>query len=394
MNLATEAKKIQEYIVEQRRYLHKHPELSFKEKETTAYIAKELGKMGIKVQTFEDYNGLIGTIEGEKTGKTVLLRADIDALPIEEASGVEYASENAGVMHACGHDSHTAMLLGAAKMLVAHKAELAGKVLLLFQSAEESGHGSVYYVKNGLVDKADACFALHVMPQIPLGTIGIEPGPRMASCTDFIATIEGTSAHGSTPHLGKDAIVAASSAIMNIQTLVSRVNNPLVPLVVSIGKIRAGKQFNIICDKVVMDGTIRTYDYETYKAMPKKLEEVISLAAKMYDCTSKMEYITDEPVADNCHPELVAIAQEAAIKLWGKEVLHPIESMMGSEDFAIIMEKVPGVIGFLGIGSDKAKYPLHSNQFYLDDSTLYMGSGLYAQFALDYLEGKGAVSHA
>lgn len=390
MNFKDEAKALSPYIMTQRRYLHAHPELSFAEKETTAYVAKELEAMGLQVQRFADYNGLLAEVVGAKPGKKVLLRADIDALPITEDSGVEFTSQNPGVMHACGHDSHTAMLLAATKMLIAHKAELAGTVQLLFQSAEESGHGSKYYVDKKLVTDAEACFALHVMPQVEAGHLVVEHGPRMASCTDFIATIEGTSAHGSTPHLGKDAIVAASAAIMNVQALVSRVNNPLIPLVVTIGKMRAGKQFNIICDKVVMDGTIRTFDQTVYKEMPQRLARIIEQTAQMYQCTSKMEYITDEPVTDNCHPELVTLAQQAAINLWGDNILASADSLMGSEDFSIIMDKVPGVIAFLGIKDAKAIYPLHNEHFCFDDSNLYLGAGLYAQFAWDYLQGGGA----
>jgi len=394
MNIKEEAQSLAPYIVEQRRYLHRHPERSFKEKETTAYLAKELAQMGIAVQTFPDYFGLVGTITGSEPGKTVLLRADIDALAIEEKSQVPFASENSGVMHACGHDSHSAMLLGAAKLLVAHKKAIKGTVKLLFESAEESGHGSKYYLEHNIVTDADACFALHVMPQIAAGHFALESGPRMASCTDFILTIEGSSAHGSTPHLGHDAIVAASSAVMNIQTLVSRYNNPLLPLVVTIGKIRAGKQFNIICDKVTMEGTIRTFDHDNYVQVPKELEKMVQSIATMFKCKSKMEIITDEPAAINNHPELLNIARQAAVELWGQEVLLPIDTMMGSEDFAFIMNKIPGVLGFLGIKDDKAIYPLHSNQFTLDDGNLYKGAGLYANFALNYLnQTSGGEAH-
>jgi amidohydrolase len=175
----------------------------------------------------------------------------------------------------------------------------------LFQSAEESGRGSKYYLEHNIVTDADACFAMHVMPQLPAGHFALEPGPRMASCTDFGLTIEGASAHGSTPHLGHDAIVAASSAIMNIQTLVSRFNNALLPLVVTVGKIRAGKQFNIICDKVVMEGTIRTFDHDNYVRVPKELEQMVQETAAMYKCKAKMEIMTDEPAAINNHPELL-----------------------------------------------------------------------------------------
>jgi len=394
MNIREEALGLAPYIVEQRRYLHRHPECSFKEKATTAYLATELEKMGIAVQLFPDYFGLVGVIKGSSQGKTVLLRADIDALTIEEKSGVPYQSEVPGIMHACGHDSHSAMLLGAAKLLMAHRSDFQGTVKLLFQSAEESGHGSKYYVEHNIITDADACFALHVMPQLEAGHFALEAGPRMASCTDFIITIEGASAHGSTPHLGHDAIVAASSAIMNIQTLVSRFNNPLQPLVVTIGKIRAGKQFNIICDKVTLAGTIRTFARDNYVQVPKELEKMLQETAAMFKCKAKMDIITDEPSAVNDHPELLALARQTAVELWGDDVLRPMHTLMSSEDFAFIMQRIPGVLGFLGVQDAQSIYPLHSNRFNLDDGNLYKGAGLHAQFALNYLQqGKGGANH-
>ena len=251
--LNQEAMELRDKISQVRRYLHAHPELSFKEKATTAYLKNALEAMGIPVTTFPDHYGLTARIGTAKSGKTLLLRADIDALPIVEKSGVSFASGTEGVMHACGHDAHMAMLLGAAELLKRHEAELGGTVLLLFQSGEESGHGAKWYVDRGIADNVDACFALHVQPDVPAGKFSLDPGFRSASCTDFSLTVRGTAAHGSTPHLGHDAIVAASAAIMNAQTLVSRVNNALNPLVVTFGKVTAGHQFNIIMNMQARD---------------------------------------------------------------------------------------------------------------------------------------------
>ncbi len=383
--LKDEALALQDSISQVRQYLHAHPELSFEEKVTTAYLADKLREMNISVTTFPDHYGLLAEIGDKRKGKTVLLRADIDALPIVEKSGVPFASKTEGRMHACGHDGHTAMLLGAAKILKNHEQELQGRVILLFQSGEESGHGANWYVNQGITENVDACFALHVQPTVPRGKISLDPGYRTTSCTDFILTVNGTSAHGSTPHLGHDAIVAASAAIMNAQTLVSRVNDAQNPLVVTFGKITAGQQFNIICDEVKIIGTIRTYDQNVYREMPQKLLQLFQDTAKIYGCTASMEIITDEPMCCNNDEVLLTAARQAAQKLWGNDVLYAMPSMMGSEDFAFFMDKVPGVLGFLGIGDEQHKEPLHSDHFVMDDTILYQGTGLYAQFALDAL---------
>lgn len=390
MNFKEEAAALQPYIAERRRWLHQHPELTFQEKNTTGYIESELKAMGIPAERFPEFYGVMGTVTGRKPGKTVLLRADIDALGIMEENDLPFRSRNTGVMHACGHDCHTGMLLGAAKILQAHKAELAGTVKLLFQAAEESGHGADYYTENGYIDGVDAAFALHMMNELPEGIFSIEAGPRMSSCTNFALTVHGTSAHGSTPHLGKDAIVAASAVIMNLQTLVSRENNPLHPLVVTIGSVKAGKQFNIICNKVEMTGTIRTFDPETFAAMPERLAKLAAVTAEALGCTVTFDVDTREPAAVNDHAGLTEIARHAAIKLYGSDNLAPMKQKMGSEDFAVIMNKVPAVLGFLGYHNEAcgAVYPLHSKDFYVNDAVLHKGSALYAQFAYDYLHGK------
>lgn len=387
--LNQEAMELRDKISQVRRYLHAHPELSFKEKATTAYLKNALEAMGIPVTTFPDHYGLTARIGTAKSGKTLLLRADIDALPIVEKSGVSFASGTEGVMHACGHDAHMAMLLGAAEMLKRHETELGGTVLLLFQSGEESGHGAKWYVDRGIADNVDACFALHVQPDVPAGKFSLDPGFRSASCTDFSLTVRGTAAHGSTPHLGHDAIVAASAAIMNAQTLVSRVNNALNPLVVTFGKVTAGHQFNIICDEVTLLGTIRTYDKAVYRSMPGRLLQLFQQTAAVHGCTASMDVFTDEPMCCNHDAALLDTARRAAVSLWGDDVLYSMPAMMGSEDFAFFMEKIPGVLGFLGIGDAQHTTPLHGDHFTLDDGLLYKGAGLFAQFALDYL-GKEA----
>lgn len=386
MKFSTEAASILPWIQGIRRHIHHYPELSFKEKNTTEYIQKELENMGIEVVRFPDYYGLIGILKGSGEGKTLLLRADIDALPVNEENTLDYCSAHKGIMHACGHDCHTAMLLGAAKLLAAHRDQWKGTVKFLFQSGEESGHGSNYYVDHGCLHDVDGAMAIHVMNDIPKGYFNMEAGPRMASCTDFTLTVHGMAAHGSTPHLGHDAIVAASAIIMDIQTLVSREHSPLRPLVVSIGSIRAGSQFNIVADEVVMKGTIRTFDRELFQTMPKRLEALASGVAEAMGCHITMDIDTSEPAAINDHDEIRKLAEKSAETLYG-DCLFPMKQKMGSEDFAVIMEKVPSVLCFLGYHSeeDGAVYPLHSRNFYINDDMLDRGSALFAQFACDFL---------
>lgn len=391
MNFKEEAQSLDAYLKEHRRYLHQHPELTFKEKNTTDYLEKALVAENISTEVFPDYYGVIGTIKGGKPGKTVLLRGDIDALAIVENNGLPFQSENIGVMHACGHDCHSAMLLAAGKILKAHEKELSGTVKLLFQASEECGRGSCYYVDHGCLKDVDGAMALHVMKEIPAGTFSIEPGPRMASCTNFYLKVKGVSAHGSTPHLGKDAIVAASAIIMNIQTLVSRENNPLNPLVVTLGSVQAGKQFNIICDEVNLAGTIRTFSPEAFQEVPARVKAVAEATALSLGCTAEYSEDTKEPAVINDRADLVTLGQSAAQKLYGAEILAHMEKKMGSEDFSFIMKAVPGILCFLGYYDSGcgATAPLHSDKFYLNDDILTHGAALYAQFAYDFLAHGG-----
>lgn len=388
MNFKEQAEKISSYIIEKRRWIHSHAELSFNEKETTAYIAGELEKMGMEVCLFSDYYGVIGTIHGDKPGKTVMLRADIDALPIEEKSGVEFASNNKGVMHACGHDCHSSMLLGAARMLAGNRKELCGTVKILFQSAEESCHGANYYIEKGYLDDVDALLGIHVWASMKAGAINIEDGYRMAFCDNFKITVEGSSVHGSTPHLGKDAIVAASSIIMNLQTFVSRENDPLNPMVVTVGTVKAGKQFNIIADRVEMEGTIRTYGSEMREKVQKELGRIVCHTAEALGCKADFVNTPIEPPVVNNNIEINEIARDAAKVLYGKNILRPMPKVMGSEDMSILMQKVPGVMCFIGYYNEAcgSVYPLHSDSFCVDEGILPKGAALYAQFAHDYLQ--------
>jgi amidohydrolase len=380
----------EDYIIAQRRYFHRHPELSWKEFETTNAIAKELESSGIGVRRFQDKTGLLGIIGGKKTagsGKTVVLRADIDALPIFEKTGLTFESENQGVMHACRHDCHTAMLLGAARILHGLREELSGEVRLLFQGAEETSCGAKYYIEQGVLDNADAVFGMHIWGNFDAPYISIQPGTRMASCDNFKITVNGVSAHGSAPHQGVDAIVAAANIVMQVQTLVSRNNDPCTPLVVSIGEIHGGRQFNIVADRVEMVGTVRTHLKDLRNSMEEKLRRIVEHAAAAMGAAATLEYTYSAGPVINDHETLNETARQAAVKLYGGEALRGLPAMMGSEDFAFYMEKVPGVFCFLGGRNAALGYTAvnHNDHFTVDESVLKRGAALYAQFAWDFL---------
>ncbi len=375
------------YIIEKRRFYHGIPELSLKEFETTKNLAKDLKELGVdEVITFPDYQGVIGIIKGGKPGKTVMLRADIDALPVEEHTGKPYASTN-GNMHACGHDCHMAMQLGAAKILVDLKNELNGNVKLLFQSGEEVGYGAKYYVENGYLDDVDAVFGTHIWADTEAGKFNLESGERMASCDVFKIIVEGVSAHGSAPHLGKDAIFAASSIVMNLQSFVSRINNPLNPVVITVGTINGGQRFNIIANHVEMEGTTRAFSKESRNSIEREMRNIIENTAEALGVKARLEYnYVTNPII-NEHDNINRIVQNAAIGLFGKESLTTMPKVLGAEDFCFLMDKVPGFYGFVGCYNKEldAVYNNHSDKFDVDESTLYMGSALAAQFAYDFL---------
>ncbi|MDD2447625.1 MAG: amidohydrolase [Tissierellia bacterium] len=389
MNIKELAEKYNDYVIEQRRWFHANPELSLQEENTTKHIIEELENMGVEVISFSDYNGCIGIIKGGKPGKTVMLRADIDALPVEEHTGLPFASTN-GNMHACGHDTHMSTQLGAAKILVDLKDELEGTVKLLFQSGEEVGHGSKYYVEKGYLDDVDAVYGTHIWSGIEAGKFSLEAGERMASCDTFKITVEGISSHGSAPHLGNDALIAAASIIMNVQSFVSRRLDPLESAVVSIGTINGGQRFNIIANHIEMEGTTRAFNKKVRDVIEGELRKIVENTAKALGVTAKLEYnyLTD-PVANN-DETLNSVVQNAAVKLYGEDALQPMTKVMGAEDFSHLMsmKNIPGFFGFTGCYNEEigAIHNNHSDMFLVDESTLHMTSALAAQFAYDYLK--------
>ena len=321
--------------------------------------------------------------------KTVALRADIDALPVEEHTGLTFCSQNPGVMHACGHDCHIAMLLGGIRMLMA-KEDLKGNVKIIFQAAEESCHGAQYYVEHGFLDDVDAIYGTHIWGELDAPYMNFETGPRMASCDNFRIEVEGVSSHGSTPHQGVDAILTAAYIITEIQAIVSRMNDPLNPLVVTVGKIEGGQRFNILADKVVLEGTTRTHSPEMRKKTEPLLRRIAENTAASMGAKATLSFEYFPAPIINEHEDLVLIARNAAAKMYGTDCLKPFPKMMISEDFAYYMEKVPGVFGLVGsqnksLGSTAKN---HNDHYTVDESVLKRGAAMYAQFAYDFLEEK------
>ena len=391
MDIRALAEKYEGYIIEQRRWFHAHPELSWEEFGTTDHIQEELEKMGLEVHRFEGRPGCTAMIYGGKAvpgAKTVALRADIDALPVEEKTGLPFASENPGVMHACGHDNHMAMLLGAAKILCEVKDELEGNVKLLFQAAEETCFGAEYYVQQGVLDGVDAIYGQHIWAGLEAPYLNVQPGVRMASCDNFTITVEGSSTHGSTPHLGTDAIVAAASIIMNIQTIVSRNNDPLNALVVSIGEIHGGQRFNILANKVVMEGTCRTHSRERRGKIEPLLRRICEDTAAAFGAKAELKYDAFPSPVINDHDDLNQIAHDAAVKLYGEEGIKEMPRVMGSEDFAYFMDVVPGIFGFLGSRDAEHQASNHNDCYDVPEDVLKRGAAMHAQFAADYLSAK------
>ena len=389
MDIKEKAENIKDYIIEMRRHFHQNPELSLEEFETTKKIVNELEKMGIEVSTFKDsLTGCIGTIKGAKEGKTLLLRADIDALSVHEQTNLEFASRVDGKMHACGHDCHAAMLLGVAKILSEMKDKFSGNIKLFFQAAEEIGLGAKLSIEQGVMDNVDACYGVHVTPRFESPKINMQYGERMAATDVFKLTVEGTSSHGSSPHLGHDAIVASAAIITALQTIVSRINNPLKPAVVTIGTIKGGQRFNIIANEVIMEGNVRTFDEIFRKEIETHIREIAESVAKAHSCTAKLEYRYGTRVVLNKDKNLVDIAQNAVKKLYGEDSLVEMEKITGGEDFSLLMEKAPGIFGYIGTrnpkvpGSEKIN---HHECFTVDEDALIRGTAVAVQFALDYL---------
>ena len=389
MNIKDITKKYRDYIIEKRRYFHMNPEPSFNEYNTSKIIQEELTKIGIPFEIFAK-TGIIATIKGKSSGKTVLLRADMDALEVCEKNNVSYKSQKEGLMHACGHDGHIAMLLGAAHVLNEIKNDISGEIKLLFQPAEEIAKGAKAMIEESkIIDSIDAAFAIHLWQGVPVGKISLESGARMAAADLFSIKVKGKSGHGSMPHETIDAVVVASAIVMNLQHLVSRNTNPLDTLVVTVGKLTAGTRHNIIAGEALLEGTIRSFSDEVWKKIPEQIERVVKNTAAAYNAEAEIDLVRATPPLVN-NQDISDILKASAEKLYGEEVVTKYEKTPGGEDFAYFTQAVPGALAFVGIRNDEKgiNSPHHNETFDMDEEALEMGANLYAQFAIDFLNLK------
>jgi amidohydrolase/hippurate hydrolase len=382
-------------LVEIRRTLHANPELAFEEHETSALVQSVLGELDIEMRTNVAKTGVVGLLRGGKangSSKCVALRGDMDALPIHEETGLEFASRNAGKMHACGHDSHTAMALGAAMILSEMREELAGTVKFLLQPSEEKlPGGAKFMIEEGALENphVDAIFGQHVAPKVPAGEVGFYPGTMLASADEIYITIKGRSGHAAMPHTSIDPIVAACELVVALQKVISRTIDPFRPGVLTIGKIEGGSATNIIPEQVKLEGTLRAMDEEWRRATHRKIEEIIQgvcLAnGTEYDLDIRLGY----PALEN-DPWATGIARAAALELLGESGVFTAAPMMGAEDFAYYLQKIPGSFWWIGAGTEEQGCiaGLHNCRFTIDESILPLGSALMAWVAYRYLNSK------
>lgn len=384
MDFRAMSKEVAPEVIELRHDFHQHPEASMAEFRTTDRIAEELDKMGIPYRRF-DPTGLIATIQGGQPGKTVALRADIDALSITETADVPFKSQNEGFMHACGHDTHAAMLLGAAMILNKIKDQLKGTVKLLFQPAEEVATGAKLAIAQGALEGVDMIFGIHIAGQVPAGVVAICPGSSCSAADIFKIKIIGSAGHGAQPEATRDATVAAAALVMNLQTIVSRELPPTQPVVVTVGKLVSGSRFNIVSGEAYMEGTCRSFDPELHHKLPGIMERIAKETAATFRCEAEVEYhMMTEPLVND--PEALELVKQATAKIVDKpEMLVISKPQMGAEDFAEYTVHAKAAFAMVGGGS---KEPNHSDHIVFDEDSFRTGVALHCQVAYDYLNGQ------
>lgn len=381
--------KILPEIIELRHELHQHPEIRFEERWTSDRIVRFLGEAGIPcMRGYAGGTGIVAEVKGAVPGKTIALRADMDALEIQEETGLPYASLTPGRMHACGHDGHVAVLCGTAKVLAQHASQFNGAVRFIFQPGEEVAAAGRLMVEEGVLDGADAVFALHGWPRLEVGTFGLKSGPMMAGADWFKITVHGRGCHGAHPEYGIDPVVAAAHIVVALQTITSRELNPQETTVVSVGHLTAGHAPSIIPDTALIDGTLRTCNEQTRQAARQAIERIAQHTAAAFRATATVEFGENHYAPLNNDPAMTALAREVLSDAFGPEaVVDMDEFSMASEDFAFYLQKVPGA--YLRLGTSDPAHPpvsIHNAHFDFNDAALEFGIKAFVQIAERFLQ--------
>lgn len=379
-----------EEVIKIRRHIHENPELGMKEFRTSAKVAEELEKLNLKIRKNVGGLGVVGLLEGKENGKTILLRADMDALPMDELTDLPFKSKVPGVMHSCGHDVHTSILIGAAKVLSELRDEMKGNVKFIFQPAEECNPtgGARYMIEDGILEnpKVNAALALHVW-DLPLGKVGLRSGPIMAQSDRIFITIKGKSSHASQPHQGTDAIVAASHVVTALQTIISRNIDPMESAVITIGIINGGHRYNVIADTVYMEGTVRIFDPTIAAIMPEKIGKVSKSICDALGCECEFKYVNGYSLTNNDEGLTKRMITSFEKSLGKENVIIAQRPASGGEDFSEFSKHVPSVFYWLGIRSEinKDNCVIHNPNFLVDENAIPIGIKTLCTAVLDYL---------
>ncbi|WP_409341101.1 M20 family metallopeptidase [Paenibacillus sp. MBLB4367] len=374
-------------MVKRRRFLHQHPEVSYQEKETSAYVAKCLEELGIPVKRGERGYSVVGELKGAHPGPTVALRADMDALPIQDAKSVDYASKVPGVMHACGHDAHTTTLLAIAEVLSGRKDELKGTIRFLFQPAEEiSPGGAAPLIAEGAMEGVDAVYGVHLWAPLPTGEAQTKSGAFMAAADEFFIDVKGKGGHGGLPHQTIDSVLVGSQIVVNLQSIVSRHMDPTEPCVVTVGSIHAGSSFNVIAETCSLNGTVRTFSIEARDRIREQMKTIAEQTGAMYGAQVDFRYKVGYPPVVNDEKETDRFFK-VGVSVFGEKQVSKSPFIMAAEDFAYYLERVPGCFVFVGAGNKEAGIdaPHHHPRFDIDESSMIYAARLLIGLALDYM---------
>lgn len=381
------AQALAEQLTAWRRDFHQHPELAFEETRTASIVADHLAQLGLEVRTGVGQTGVVGLLEGARPGRTVMLRFDMDALPIHEETGLPFASQIAGKMHACGHDGHTAIGLGVARLLAERQSELAGQVKFVFQPAEEIANGALAMLADGVMTDTppDVVFGLHLWSLTPVGQAVVKPGPLWAAADRFTLEIVGRGSHGAMPHQGVDAIAVTAFALAQLQTVISRARDPLQPAVLTIGTISGGDAFNVLAERVQMTGTLRTFDPAERARLIERMRAVLGGVCAAHEATYHLTFLDYAPPVVN-DAAAAGWLRTAAVAALGEQAVADGPMMMVSEDVAEFLDRAPGCFFVLGaMPSTRQPEPHHSPRFDIDERSLPLGAAILAQTTADWL---------